>query len=372
MRSHSIVGSCLTSLHTPTGLTSDVQINPSWAIDRSTIAPTSYAASIAATNLVEIDSYSEEDFGVTGQDTGYSAPDGVELLPPPIRPQDMTSSDVEIVEAAGEVDDAGDVRGTLGGDTESAHIPNADVSHANDAELVESRGTEEVAASVEDSAQMDEPHAEAIVETDSLGTEELVEVELDSDRSGERDSAEELEMYEQVAEEVATEIAELNADIPDEVEVVQYVENSLSEEEMTERNEFAAHEVGPSESEMEETETEFESPEDTDAGADAAPDVEKTAVVAQQSASAESEPTHEGIPESETGEESQPEATSEPAPEVEPERKGESEFDISPDAEVDTQTSATKPDSDTEAKTVAQVSAIVMAIAVIVLWLLLR
>ena len=203
------------------------------------------------------------------------------------------------------------------------------------------------------------------IETDSLGMEESVVAEFDSGVRGESGSAADVEMGEHVAGEVASEVAELDADIPDEVEVVQNVGHNLSPKEMNGSNAFAASKVGSTESEIDAIETEFESSEGTDAGSDTIPDGVETVIAAQHSENAESGPTPEATPEPFAGEDSQPEATSEPLSEEE-----ETMQNTESDTRSDAKSEATEFDK--QAKTVAQVSAIVMAIAVVVLWLLLR
>ena len=178
-------------------------------------------------------------------------------------------------------------------------------------------------------------------------------------------------MTEQLTEEKAAEGAELEAETPDEMESIGHAEHSLPEEDITERTEFAADELGDSEGVTEETEIETESLDDTEAGMDA-PDGGKTAVVAEHTTNTEPEPPPSEPSALETGEESWPQATSpESAPEEEPMQNQES--DTQPDANPVTQASSQpKTELANEAKTVAQVSTFVMIVAVVVLWLLLH
>ena len=249
VRSHNLTCPRFCSPQRTTGTTTVVPAQPAEAISNSTIVPPSRTASLA-----EGDSFSGEDVGVTGRDTDYAVPNGVDLLNPTSSPQDVVVSEAEMAEGSGEMDDSGNLAGIVRDKTESVDSPKT---------------------------------------------------------------------------------------------------------------------TGASEGEREETEIEPESLDNSDTWMDAL-DGEKTAVVAEHSASAEPEPSPAATSDPEPSAEYQPEKTSpEPAPEEKPLQHPES--DIQPDAERVTQTSS-KPKNElaNEAKTVAQVSTFAMVIVVVVLWLLLH
>lgn len=295
----------------------------------------------------------DEDFSVTERNADYSAPD-VELIPPPMRPQDKGDA-LEIVDSH-RIDDA------------------------PEREVAEPESTDGAIAAADAQTHV----------TDDLGTSHT-ETEPSSDKNFDHDLFDTHDAG--VLEDVEGSQPAVDRVTADSTSDHQELDSTTASPEAISDTALASeHEVAP-EPEVAETgvtatevtEAETETLDDIETEICDPPDPEEEIGIAQQTQEngyAEHEDINETRSESDSSEPQSPEASSEAPSEDRADRGTDSNSNSAQDAEPHNN-SDPEPDrhstvmsnsasDDEEAKTVAQLSTIVMTIAIIVFWLLLR